>query len=471
MTRDPGAVDSSLASALRTFRRPWPLMGAALACTVVGLALSQTSLIPLRLLLLGAGLLLAGGAVARRLQTASWELEDRVESAGVLFVSAFEALLSYLALDKSWDSGEVFLEALIGIALIGSFIVLLPRTGRRIAAVLFVLFHFCGILTAVTSVPPRNDAPPWLATLIWSKFYRHYLFFTHFTNAYHFYSPDPGPPTLLWFHIEYANGSARWKKIPNRDESPIGLHHQRMLAAAESTMNPAGPPILSQEIVQAFEQKTKLKYELFPGIPHASGEEIMQRRKKGGDMYKFVDPDDKDKEGRPRSAPLWLIFEEQPPLMNQYSEPNDFSRRLIASYARHIAHSYADPDNAVKAVRVYRLIHKMITPRELYEGKDPLEPTNFLSFYMGKYDPDGKILDPEDPFLFWHVPIVRVSKRYPEPGTFIPPFSEGNPTPISMLSMHGLPWQPSAEDPGKILDFVQIHAEQAGRFYNETSKK
>jgi hypothetical protein len=464
MTRDPVAANSSLASALRTFRRPWPLMGAGLACTVVGLALSQTSLIPLRLLFLGAGLLLAAAAVARRLQTTSWDLEDRVESAGVLAVSAFVALLSYLALDKSWDSGEMFLEVVIGIALIGSFIVLLPRTGRRIAAVAFVLFHFCGILAAVTSVPPRNDVPPWLSTLIWSKFYRHYLFFTHFTNAYHFYSPDPGPPTLVWFHIEYDDGSARWKKIPNRDESPIGLHHQRMLAAAESTITPAGPPIQKEELIRLFEEKTKQKYELFPGIPHASGDEIMNRRTKGAETHKFFDPNDK------RPAPLWLLFEENPPLMSQYSEPMEFSRRMIASYARHVAHTDSEPAK-VKAVRVYRLVHKMITPKELYEGKDPLDPTNFLSYYMGKYDPDGKLLDPEDPFLFWHVPIVRVSKRYPEPGTYVPPFSEFNPTPLSMLSIHGLPWQPSADDPGKILNFVEIHAEQSDKFQQETPKK
>jgi hypothetical protein len=459
MTRDPVATDSSLASALRTFRRPWPIMGAGLVCTVIGLALSQTTLVPPRLFLMGAGLLLAGIAVARRLQTTSWELEDRVESAGVLAVSAFVALLNYLALDRAWDSGEIFLEAVIGIALVGSFIVLLPRTGRRIAAVAFVLFHFCGILTAVSSVAPRNDPPPWLPTLIYCNFYRYYLFFTHFTNAYHFYSPDPGPPTLVWFHIEYADGSSRWKKIPNRDESPIGLHHQRMLAAAESTMNPPNMPIMKQELIPLFEQKTKQKYELLPGIPHASGDEIMQRRKKGGDTYNFVDPNDK------RSAPLWLIFEEMSPWwIQQYTEPMDFQKRIIASYARHVAHT--DPDPAkVKAVRVYRLVHKMITPRELYEGKDPLDPILFLSYYMGKYDPNGKILDPEDPFLFWHVPIVRVSKRYPEPGTYAGPPD----TPFPMLSLLG--FQPTAEDEGKLLNFVEIHAEQADRFYNETSKK
>jgi hypothetical protein len=457
MSRDPVAADSPFHSALRTFRRPWPILGAGLACTVVGLVLSQTALVPLRLLFLGTGILLAGIAVARRLQTASWELEDRVESAGVLGASFFVGLLAYLGADSQWDSAIFFLQALMIVTLAGSFLVLLPRTGRRIAAVAFVLFHFCGILTAVTSVPPRDAPPPWISTLAWSYFYRYYLFFTYFTNAYHFYSPDPGPATLVWFHIEYNDGKTRWKKIPNRDESPIGLHHQRMLAAAESTnQNIFGSPLMFPSQIEEWEQKFKpKKYELFPGIPHASGEEIMNRRRLAADTYKFVDPQD----GRP--APLMILSE--PIWGNQYSEPQEFSRRLIASFARHIAHSESDASNPVKTVRVYRVVHMMMSPHELSEGKDPLEPTRFVPFYMGKYGPDGKLLDPEDPFLFWHVPIIRVSKRYPEPGTYVPP-DQGGP----MLSLQAtLP----PGDPDKIIDFVEIHATQSDRFQPETLKK
>lgn len=459
MMRDPVA-DSSLASALRTFRRPWPIMGAGLVCTIVGLALSQTALVPLRLFFLGTGLLLAGIAVARRLQTTNWDLEDRVESAGVLAAAAFVAMFGYMSMDPNWDSGELFFGVVMGVAVAGSILVLLPRTGRRIAAVLFVMFHFCGILTAITSVQPRSEPPSWLATHLFTKFFRYYDFFTFFTNAYHFYSPDPGPATLLWFHVEYADGSARWRKVPNRDESPIGLHHQRMLAAAESTMTGIGPPIITKESIKDWEQHFKRPYEMLPGsgIAHASGEVIMYRRKQAVETYKFVDPNDKN-----RSAPLMVIADESPPLFQQYGEPNDFARMLVASFARHVAHSESSPTHAVKAVRVYRVVHRLMSPRDLSEGKDPLDPTNFQPFYMGKYDPDGKILDPEDPFLFWHIPIIRVSKRYPEPGTYIPS-PEG-----SMLSLAF--FRPTDEDPGKLLDFVQIHAEQADKFYQETSKK
>ena len=214
MARDPAPVAASWTSALRTFSRPWPILLAGLGCTVIGLLFSATPFIPVRLLFLAAGLIIAGSAVSRRLQTAGWELEDRTESAGLLALAAFVALLAFLGMDESWDSGRIFLGALIAVALAGSFLVLLPRTGRRIAASVLLLLHFGGILTAVTAVPPRNEQAPWLSMQIWTNFYRHYLTFAYLTNAYHFYSPDPGPPTLLWYYVKYEDGSAPGSNCP-----------------------------------------------------------------------------------------------------------------------------------------------------------------------------------------------------------------------------------------------------------------
>jgi hypothetical protein len=453
MARDPVPVASSLPSAMRSFRRPWPIVLAGLVWTILGLIMSQTPFIPvpLRVISLGVGVLLASIAVSRRLQTASWELEDRAESAGLLAMSAFVALLAYLAMEESWDSGRTFLGVLIGVALVGSFIVLLPRTGRRIAALLLLLFHFGGIITSVTAVPPRNEPAPWISMQLWTHVYRHYLTFGYFTNAYHFYSPDPGPPTLLWFHVEYADGKARWIKIPNRRESPVGLYHQRMLAAAESAFNPInGLPPMTESDIASWEGKFGRKYELLPGIPHDTGNDILMRRQKGV-VIPFTDPNDGGRE-----APLQMVQDEFPPMINQYSEPQEMARRLLASYARHIAHTApdpSDPSNPVKAVRIYRIIHSLITPRELNEGVNPTDETTLVPFYMGKYDTEGRLLDPKDPFLFWHVPIVRVQKRYPEPGTFL----------VSHL--------PPQDEPTKIIDFVEIHATQSDKFQKSPEEK
>lgn len=447
MAREPIPMASSVTSALRTFRRPWPIMLAGLALTFLGLILSQTAFVPARVLLLGAGVLLAGIAVSRRLQTASWELEDRAESAGLLALSAFVALLAFLGMDEKWDSGRIFLGALIIVALAGSFVVLLPRTGRRIAASILVVLHFGGILTAVTAVPPRNEPAPWLSMQLWTHVYRHYLTFAYLTNAYHFYSPDPGPPTLLWFHVEYADGSVRWIKLPNRHESVVGLHHQRMLAAAESAYNPIyGLPLDAQQ-KEEWQNRFKRPYELMPGVPHDTVEVVKQRREIGTTLP-FVDPND----GRP--APIRLVEDEPTGIIGQYSEPQEVARRLLASYARHIARTsphLEDPTIAVKAVRVYRVTHNLISPHELAEGKEVLDETTYVPFYMGKYDIEGRLLDPKDPFLFWHLPIVKLPRRYPEPGTHL---------------YEHLP-QPG---PHKLVNFVEIHAAQADKLLNKTQE-
>jgi hypothetical protein len=441
MARDPVPARSSLTSALRTFSRPWPILLAGLACTVIGLLFAQTAYVPARLLFVGAGVLIAGIAVARRLQTTSWELEDRVESAGLLALSAFVALLAYEGMDEKWDSGCLFLGVLIGVALAASFLVLLPRLVRRVVLLLVVVLHFGGILTAVTTVPPRGDAAPWMSAQLWGHIYRHYLTFMYLTNAYHFYSPDPGPPTLLWFYVQYADGSSRWIKLPNRSESPVNLHHQRMLATTESTNSPGGPAFL-RDYIPIWEEKNNRKYEILPGIPHDSREVIWERRQVGSSLpYK-------DSKGNP--APIQLIADELPD--NQYSEPQEIARRLIASYARHIARTtphLEDPAVPVSYVRVYRITHTLISPKEFSEKGSSflLDETTYTPFYMGKYDINGKLLDPKDPFLFWVVPIMRVPERYPD-NAFL--------------------WARTPQQgPLKLLNFVEIHATQTDRIQTD----
>src|SRR5262249_41860545 len=127
----------------------------------------------------------------------------------------------------------MFLGALVGVALAGSVLVLLPSLYRRVALSLWIVYHFGGMLTAVTSVDPAPNQAPWVSRQLSAWLYQPYLSFLYLGNAYHFYSPDPGPPTLLWFRIRYADGQCTEVKIPDREQSPVGLHYQRMLALTE----------------------------------------------------------------------------------------------------------------------------------------------------------------------------------------------------------------------------------------------
>lgn len=411
MAHEAASPADAVRSALRTFSRPWPTAIAGLILTAIALFFAAHLNVPTRLILMGVGLLLAAAAVSRRLQTASWQLEDRAESAGLLALAAFVALLAYMGMEESWDSGRLFLIAVITVALVGSLLVLLPKTPRRILIVLLVVLHFGGIVASITAISPRNDPPPWLAVQIWTRFYRPYLTFSYLTNAYHFYSPDPGPPTLLKFYIKYANGDTRELILPSRKDIPIALVHQRLLAAAESSTTQGGPPLLEFQIPE-YEAKYGRPYELLPGIPHDSWETILKRRERGS-MLPY-----KDAQGR--RAPIQFIADQIP--LAQYHEPPEYSRRLIASYARHVARTSPhpeDPSVEVVSVRVYRILHDLISPKEYSEGGDPQDTIHYKPIYVGKYDRNGQLLDPKDPFLFWQVPIARVSQLYPQGGIYL----------------------------------------------------
>src|SRR5262249_59202889 len=160
-------------------------------------------------------------------------------------------------------------------------LVLLPTGIRKVVIVLLVLVHFGGILTAVTSVPPPPSPPPWLTNQAWTRFYRNYLQFMYLNNAYHFYSPEPGPPTLVWFHLTYSDGTYRWIKLPSRADSPVPLHYQRMLALTESAnvINPTLPPDFADRARRRmlegkrFEPEIPLPTDLPPNLQYQEPEE------------------------------------------------------------------------------------------------------------------------------------------------------------------------------------------------------
>ena len=95
--------------------KPWPVMGSGVGITLVGLALAALGerLAGVRFVCSLAGLITAGAAVSLRLKTAGQAFEERMESAGVLAVAAFAALLAYFGTDQAWDSMHMVLVVLV----------------------------------------------------------------------------------------------------------------------------------------------------------------------------------------------------------------------------------------------------------------------------------------------------------------------------------------------------------------------
>jgi hypothetical protein len=365
----------------------WPVTNPWVPLLVgVGLALvaammpkwSGTAGVLARVIPVVAGLIAAGGAVALRLRFTGPGLEERARSAILVAVAALVPLLSYAALNDAgavpgelkWDSICLLFEVLTGVGVAGAVLVLLPTVARRVVISVLVLIHFGGILTAVTSVPPPSGDPAWLTMQIWGRFYRPYLQFMYLNNAYHFYSPEPGPPTLLWFHLDYDDGSERWVRLPEREQFQTRQEYQRRLALTESVNQ-----LISTQ-----------------GLPR----EMEETRAMAGNTH---------------SPPIPM-----PPIPTtmQCRIPNPFSRIMIETYARHAGHNYPsekDPAAKVTRVKVYRVVHSMLGPEQMNEGMRPTDPSTYLPFYHGTFDTDGKPKNLPDPFLNWLIPIMWVPEK------------------------------------------------------------
>jgi len=403
---------------------PWPLLGPALA--TAGLVWFLHAQLPqqvgARVALIVASMVMALGGVGLRLRAAREDADNRFKTAGIVALACFVPLLCRLSLDADWDSVGLLLDVVIGVGLAASGLLLLPRVVRRVALTVLVLVHFGGILSAVGSPPPPSGQRSWLDNQLWVAFYRPYLNFMYLNNAYHFYSPDPGPPILVWFRIEYEGGKSRWVEVPSFGTDRSKLSFQRRLALGESTN------------------------QLVVGSPW-DFEERWARRIEAGLNY----------EGRGAIPPL---NDPQAGRYFEYREPSAYSKRILESYARYVLshYPYVDdqgaehPEVKPRTVKIYRVLHAIANTQNIASGFNPYNPVTYFPYYQGKFDPAGRLLDgptfqdckvvkPGDPFLYWLIPIkVEPVQGYKQ-----------------RQDAHGRPLLPEPKDL-KLVDYLKVHA-------------
>lgn len=312
------------------------------------------------------------------------------------------AFLTRFGLPADWDSFSVLSGLGTIAAAIGGVLVALPDSYRKMAASAIMLFHFGGILSAVTG--PMS--PPWLSTVAGILVYRPYLQCLYLTNAYHFYSPEPGPASQAWFFIKYkpdAQGvtSAMWYKFPRRPQDmtdPLMLSYYRRLSLTMRLEDYIPNPIITDQMKKAR-------------VLAAQGE---------------------------NGIPLHF---EYMPLERQYRMPTDATRDLILpSFVRHVARrpdlQHPDGQTKIESIKVYRVEHRILAPTLLEVGMRPYDPTTYLPYYMGEFDPEtGELLDPGDPLLYWMVPIIYTPN--PAKGD-IPPWHTPRKNPDDFILIDGV---------------------------------
>jgi hypothetical protein len=341
-------------------------LAAAAGLATAGMDEAPSALNTARLFLTGLGTLLAGCAISMR-----------PSLPGPWLIGAGAALLANVAgLPAHWDSAILLARVAAIAAAAGAALTVLPVKARIAAATVAIAIHFGGILTATTT----PIWPPWLMNQVWTYFYRPYLGFLYLNNAYHFYSPDPGPSNLMAACIKYDNGDPdeekryelRWVLMPRRPKDvrdPMAVEYFRRLALTEQ-FNQIVPPNLLPDSPENRDVRTR---------------RVMAGARRFGDAIPFV----------PELDPA------------QYALPvPEVARHVIPSYARHIAWEFAQDGKKVDSIKLYRLLHRVINPAELNRGVDPYYPTMFRPYFLGEFTPDGVLVNSKDPMLYWWIPIL-----------------------------------------------------------------
>ncbi len=295
----------------------------------------------------------------------------------------------------NWDTMRSFFAMVALVPMIAAPLVVVPLNVRRAVISGLVVLHFGGICTAVMANPPSA----WIVIQVWGRFYRPYLEFMYLNNAYHFYSPEPGPAHQVWFRIYYENPDAkskekkmyaRWYLIPKMDSDGFqgyktNLTFHRYLAQCQNTvLGTIGSTPSPAELVRRF-----------PGI------------------------------SVPGVSPDYAMINgvRVPGNARQFQRPDAKVKRLYSSMARFACRlpCPGHPELKAKKVRIYRVSHAIPSPDTFhfftrYKGgsRDPQDPIYYFPYYMGEFDCEGNLLpSSNDGFLYWLLPNARESEDRP----------------------------------------------------------
>ena len=339
------------------------------------------------LVLLAVGLLASGyGLTLRPGDWRAWGL------------AAAAALFANFGFPPHWDSAAMVCRVATALLALGTLLAWAIPAVRYAVITALMVFHFGALVCATTSPDPE----PWLTLQMSQRVYVPYYRFFYLSNAYHFYSPEPGPASLLFILVTTESDvvdpktgqpkrESSWLGLPNRATQfidPLGMTYQRRLSITE---------------LVAQTQSSGLTPDNFEKNDAANRRQQVAVNVEDG------------------NARIPLLRQIDQPVA-QYRVPTaQVSRYLLPSYARHIAAEYSAPGRRVVSVKIVRAEHRVMQPQlflpqrdpdtgrkrdEGDKGDTPFNPTTYRPYYLGEYGPTGELLNPTDPMLYWLLPIV-----------------------------------------------------------------
>ena len=356
-------------------------------------------------ILIVVGLLHVGVGLALRLSAPASAIRHPALTSAWWLLAAAAAFVGSLALEKPADSMSALLNLFCLFAVFAAILSAVPLAYRLVGVSLLIAWHFFAIFTA-TQIIGGTAGPSWFSSQVWTRVTRPYLQITHLNNAYHFYAPEPGPVSLVWVRVRFADGAVVWERLPNHEKCRNHIERRRMAAIAS---------MLAQS------------------TPSQPTEEQIRLRDEAAQRYDPVIPP------RPQDLALGL----------QFRAPEPLTKMVIESVARYFARTTAHPKGEmvpVVAVKIYRGECSYPPVEHFHAGRDPLDPTLYRAWYLGEYDPDGKLVEASvKDMLYWQIPILR----YRDAAPASPDAPDKNRPRVRVE-----PW----EEGGKIVNFLRIHA-------------
>jgi hypothetical protein len=365
-------------------------------------------------------LLVLVGCVAMGLGL-SW----RAELWWVWGLAALTAVLGIVGLPATWDSYQLVLGVAAAVAVGGMLLLLVPPLWRLGVLSLYLLFHFGGIFLATTSPHTHNYPAPMVTIQLYTRIYHPYLQFIYMRNAYHFYSPEPGPASVLAFLLRTDTGQRVQAVDPH-----TGHPYERRVYEQRWIVMPRRPDDIRDPLGLSYYRRLSLTEQLARGSPGVIVPEIFEKS---------------EVQARRLSRLSLIPLHPTEPIGLQYRLPNsDVIRYLLPSYASHvILHHTPDAQTAARTtVKIYRLEHRTLRV-EIFASRQadgsypsPFHPTTYLPFFMGEYDVHGELVHPQDELLNWLVPVLP---REPRPND---PDDPHRKTYWDYMSVHALDWTP-----------------------------
>jgi hypothetical protein len=372
-------------------------LGLVAIAAVLGLAagavsgIAGSAISSVRILLVFAGVITAGVAISMRFDL--WQ---------TWAFGAATALVAVGGLPAHWDSFRFFFAVAAGVSAFGAALRAMTTRGRLLAASAVLVFHFGGIFMATTAPPPTS----WLNEQIFSRVYNPYLQFLYLRNAYHFYSPNPGPASLIVCLMKTETG-----KQTLADGTEVPTYEYKWIVL------PKRPQDVKDPLGVAYYRRLSLSEQIARGT---FGTELPETFEKG------------ELTARRRESPIPLHPAEL--LGHQYKLPHpDLVRYILPSYAQHvILDKTPTPDVAAKTtLKMYRFEHRTLGVNEFRNGNDPYYPATYRAFFLGEFNVRGDLIDPQERLLYWIVPVIA------RPGTGAP-IDPKQKTYLDYFSAHAL---------------------------------